>query len=166
MVYLNGKDFGNISNGIILDPREPYEIEIVHDGEYYTLDKNQQMIFKGITDYNEINYSIPIYSREYICSFSGYEKAGIVINGDSSRICYYKQSITIEFSYEKDEDAIPNWFMFKKLSINGQTLKNWSTSVVYNVTLEGGGHTNEKTINSYFLTIHNIDQDFNIKFEE
>ena len=165
-VYLNGSDFGNISNGIIIDPKSSYEIEIIHDGEYYTVDKDQQLIFKGVADYNEIKINIPIYSREYICSFSGYEKAGIVINGDSSRVCYYKQSVTIEFSYENDEDAIPNWLMFNKLSINGQTLKNWSSSIIYNVTLIGGGHTNEKTINSYFLTIHNIDQDFNIKFEE
>ena len=165
-VLLNGVDFGSINNGVVLTPGTPYEIEITHDGEYYTLAEGQQTVFKGIANQNKFDINIPIYSREYICSFSGYEKAGIVVNGDSSRVCYYKQSVTIEFSYENDEDAIPNWHMFKKLSINGQTLKNWSSSVIYNVTLEGGGHTEERAINSYFLTIHNIDQDFNIKFEE
>jgi hypothetical protein len=163
-IKLNGSDFGNINNGINLAPGTYYEIEIINNGDHYTLDNNQQMIFKGKADQNEMSIDIEIYSKEYICSFSGYENSGIIINGDSSRVCYYKQSIVFEFSYEKDEDAIPNWLMSEKISINGQKLKNWISNIKYNITLEGGGHI--KTNNNYFLTINNIDQDFNIKFEE
>ena len=160
---VNGEKVTSANNGLIFEPRDSYELEIICDEEYYNFPE-QQKKFIGTIDKNRLDLTFNVKPREYMCIFKNHHQYGIVINGDASRVCYYKQSIEIEFSFENDEDTVLNWMMEKKLLINGQPLETWKSSN-YRIKIVGGGNIEEKKNNNYILTIRNIDKDFNIVFD-
>ena len=160
---VNGKEVTSANNGLFFEPQESYELEIICDEEYYTFPE-QQKKFIGTIDKNRLDLTFNVKPREYICMFKNHHQYGIVINGDASRVCYYKQTIEIEFSFENDDDTVLNWMMEKKLLINGIPLENWKNSL-YKIKLVGGGNIEDNKYNNYILTIRNIDKDFNIVFD-
>lgn len=161
-LVLDGKTLDPNVGALTMSPNSKYELEAVCDNTYYTLES--QPIFSGIVDKNRIDLNFTIKSREYLCIFKNYHEHGIVVNGDSSKICYYKQSIEIEFSFENDEDTLLNWMMEKCLIINGRALTHWKNSN-YKIRVFGGGNISGEEKNNYILKIENIDTDFNIVFE-
>lgn len=161
-LILNGKVLDPDTGAITLSVGSKYELEAVCDNTYYTLESQPK--FSGIVDKNRIDLNFTIKSREYLCIFKNYHEHGIVVNGDSSKICYYKQSIEMEFSFENDEDTLLNWMMEKCLIINGRALSYWKNSN-YKINISGGGNISGEEKNNYILRIENIDTDFNIVFE-
>lgn len=159
---LNGKLLDSNPGTLAMDPGSKYELEAICDNTYYTLESQPK--FNGIVDKNKIDLNFTIKSREYLCIFKNYHEYGIVVNGDSSKICYYKQTINFEFSFENDEDTLLNWEMEKCLIINGRALSYWKNGE-YKIRLLGGGNISEEKRNNYILTIENITQDFNIVFK-
>lgn len=169
-VIFNGKTLTSISGGLNMKlPQTKYEVEVLCDNEYYKLNSQPKVI--GTIEKNRTDLVFDVLPREYISRFSNSHEHGIVINGDSSKICYYKQSITIEFSIEDEDDfnenhseKYANYIMCKKLIINGRSLDQWKNSE-YRISLSGGGNIESEKNNNYILTINNINQDFNIIYK-
>jgi hypothetical protein len=160
---LNNKVITSANNGLIFEPNEEYELEIICNEEFYNFPE-QQKIFKGVINKNRQDLVFNVIPREYICMFKNHHVHGIVINGDASKVCYYKQTVEIEFSFENDEDTVLNWMMEKYLIINGRPLSSWKNSE-YKIRISGGGNVEGNENNNYILTIKNVDQDFNIVFD-
>lgn len=160
-IKLNGNLLSNIyGSGINLEYINEYEIEVICDNRHYILPG--ETIFKGKVDENIINLNVHVDPREYKCTFDG---SGLTtVNGDSSRICYYKQSCEIEFYFDDIYQASTNWEMReKRVFINGSNINN----TPFLVQLSGGGDSEKIEIlennNNYILIISEIDRDFNIK---
>ena len=106
-VIFNGETLTSISGGLNMKlPQTKYEVEVLCDNEYYKLNSQPKVI--GTIEKNRTDLVFDVLPREYISRFSNSHEHGIVINGDSSKICYYKQSITIEFSIEDEDDFNEN----------------------------------------------------------
>jgi hypothetical protein len=167
---LNGLKISNINNGISLQPNEKYNIKIHCNNEVYNLLENQKTEITGIVDKNKTKLVFKARSREYMTTFVDHYKNKIVINGDSTKMCYYGQEISFEFSFEDDNDAkiledMKECIFIKIKNDKYTSLRNWINSR-YKISLEGGGINPNTTTpeNNYILTIKNIDQDFDIKY--
>jgi len=71
-LILNGKIVPPDSGALAMSPNNKYEIEVICDNTYYTLESQSK--FSGIINKNQININFTIKSREYICIFKNYHE--------------------------------------------------------------------------------------------